>query len=278
MVCRKIILICIYLVAMSNAYADDNNGNFETDILAPGKIYSTVGGVSYNENSNVISNGHPGRYKRNYNLERIFVRYGLLKDIDISASLPYYSKYKNNTSYVNGPSFISNKLEGWGNLNFNISYGIINEKNNPFSIKASLSISPNNSGKTSGAISPNITIGYKFNDAARVYSSADLTYATSENYSDYKTFQVGAQYDFSKKLTIDIMTNYTIYPSFINYKSYSTNRYGVAFIYSVNDYLFIIPAFINSSHSDITSKNNINSNKSTSDIQTYQISLKYIFN
>jgi len=266
-------------VFSSFSYADDKNGNFPTDILAAGNSYFYADAFVYSENSNLLNHTNEiGKFKRNYTDENFIARYGLYQNIDVSFGVPIFSDYKSRTFYTNGPTFISNKREGLGNLAFSGSYGIINEKTNPLSLKISLTGTPNNSGNETGSVKPSLDAGYQLNERARLYSGFSLTYTTNDNYANYNTVKFGWQYDIIKNLTIDVMANHSRINSVNAYKSYDENNIVVKFIYGINDRLYVLPSFENVWHSDIASKNNLITNQSTSQIRLYSIALKYLFN
>ena len=269
--------LSVALLSFSMAHADDKNGNFSTDILSVGAAYVSGGATVFSEKSNLLSFNRPGAYDRKYSFEGMTFRVGAWRDIDISITGGYYSDYKETVAYTNAPVRTYNSLEGWGNPSVSVSYGILNDPANPLSFKLQMSASPNTSGNSTGAITPAIYLGYKVNKSSRVYSSLLYRYPTRDNYAQQEIVRAGFQYDILDNLTIDGMGRFLNIHSAGTARSYNVKELGVELIWKLSDRFYLLPYFINSWRSDVTSKDNNTTNKATSGIQTYSISLKYVF-
>jgi len=267
----------VALLSFNLAYADDKNGNFNTDILSVGAAYVSGQATVYSERDNLLSFNQQGTSAKNYSFEGLSVRFGAWQDIDVTIGGGYYSDYKETIAYRNAPVRTYNQLEGWGNPSLSVSYGLLNDPANPFSIKLVMSATPNIIGNSTSSVTPAVWVGYKINQYSRIYSSFRYQYVTQSNYANQEIFSSGFQYDVSNNLSVNGWGRLSIIDSVGTQKSFNIKDLGVDFIYKMSERLYLTPSFTNSWRSDITTKDNNTTRKATADIQWYQISLKYLF-
>lgn len=265
------------IAAPAHSYADDRNGNFPSDILAVGNSYVFASIQKFSEQSRFSYNNNPGRFDKKYTSEAVTIRRGVFENVDIAVSGIYFSDYTTKRAIFNGPSATAHTLEGWGNPAFNISYGLINDKKNPFSLKLSVSASPNTSGNSSGYISPYMTFGYKLNDVSRLHARAALDYAMDANYANAQGVRFGGQYDFNSFFTFEMNAEFKNINSVGMSKSYYINSFGFDVIYKAADNFYIAPSFTNGWRSALTSKDNVASYKASSELRSYALAVKYLF-
>ena len=92
------------IAAPLQAYADDRNGYFPTDILAVGRSYATFATMHTSEHRHMTFRNVPGDYDKQLTIESATIRHGLFENVDLTLGMAYNSQYKSTQFYANGAS------------------------------------------------------------------------------------------------------------------------------------------------------------------------------
>jgi hypothetical protein len=270
------------LAASTQSRADDRTGTFATDILAVGNSYALAGASISSELSDISRKNKrgriiPGSYERHVRTGTMTVRHGLFENTDVTVSLPYQPVYEFTTAYVGGIPQKVDAQQGWGSPSFRVAYGLVGDASKPYSVAVALTAVADMMGNSTGSMTPAVSLGYKLNETSRLYVTTDLYYPLRTNGSTQQTLRLGGQYDLTPSLTFDLSAQHTHLNRTSSYEAFRTTAAQIDLIYKVTDNFYVSPSFTNEWRSDKANKNGITVFKSTSDIRSYELSIKYLF-
>ena len=278
----KLIALAATLAASSDSRADERTGFFPTDILAVGNSYALAGVSVSSELADYLRTSKrgridPGSYESHVTIGTMTVRHGLFENTDVTVSLPYQPVYDFTTVYVGANPQKVDAQRGWGSPSLRIAYGLVGDANKPFSAAVSLTAVSDMMGHATPSLTPSLSLGYKLNETSRLYATTDLYYPLRTTGSTQEMLQLGGQYDFTPALTLDLSARHMHFNSTSSYESFDKTGVQLELIYKITDNFYASPSFANEWRSDKKNKNGIAVYKSTSDIRTYELSVRYLF-
>jgi len=270
------------LAASAQCRADDRTGTFATDILAVGNSYALAGASISSEGSEFerkTKRGriNPGSYESNVRTGTLTVRHGLFEQTDVTVSLPYQPVYDFTTVSAGSNPQRTDGQQGWGSPSFRIAYGLVTDASTPYSVAVALTGVADIMGNSTASLTPALSFGYKWNETSRLYAITGLYYPLRTTGSTQQSLRLGGQYDFTPSLTLGLSARHTHLNSTTAYEAFRTSAAQLDLIYKVTDRFYASPSFTNEWRSDRANKNGLTVYKSTSDIRTYALSIKYLF-
>lgn len=215
-----------WVALLSASLAQAENKMFPTDILDDGQADVFVRAQYEKASRNLYFSNVKGRQTESFTGESASVGYGLGRGWEIRASASYVSRDDIKTKFSNGDRFIDNDGEGKSNPNFSATYGIINEKSNPFSLSASFSFSPDTT-HTTRTHSAGLAAGWRKSDTLRLYTTLSMTDRADRDYMDDVRMQIGAYYEISPKITIIPYVGYSKWFGNEHASSTSDHYFGI---------------------------------------------------
>ena len=277
-----LIALAATLAAATQSRADDRTGDFATDILAVGNSYALAGASISSERSDYTRKSkrgtiYPGSYESHVTTGAVTVRHGLFENTDVTINLPYQPAYDFTLAYAGSLPQKGDDQRGWGAPSVRIAYGLLRDASKPYSVAVSLTGVADMMGNSTGSVTPSLGVGYKLDAASRLYATINLYYPLRGTGSAQEQLRLGGQYDFTPSLTLDLSARHTHLNSTSMYETFHKTSAQLDLFYKITENFYVSPSFINEWRSDKANKSGIGVYKSTSDIRTYALSMKYLF-
>ncbi len=239
----------IWLASVGLAYAD--NRIFPTDILNQWEVDAGASASYQTLSTDFRISNSSATETRKITTENVGVRLGLGAGWQIGASLHYVSRDAIHTKWKSSGNSYDYKNSYSQNPQFWAAYGIVNDKDNPFSLVGEFMVSPKTTD-FAHSYGAKLSAGWESSETLKLYS----IYSISRNNDTNTTnrIEIGAYKDISDGVTLIPSVEYSAFRA-TNY-FHSAGQYGISLSANVqlakNTYL--IPTIVNYGNTPVKTK------------------------
>lgn len=226
-----------FSLPVTHAIAD--NHLFPADVLDKGEV-DTRFNVTHDTNSvNVQSNGIPGKSILDLTREHVQMRYGLGNDLHVGAAFGYVSSYTSETTYPHA-KYTSHSAEGGTNPEMWLTYGVVRDKANPFSLNAEIIASPKVTNQPS-SYTARMTGAWRDSETLRFYGIVAFTGHCDSRAADATALTVGAYKDISPDLTFIAHASTTSFKATSIMERSRQHGFGVSLAAQIQKNFYLVP-------------------------------------
>jgi hypothetical protein len=236
---KNILFLCFGLAAGPLAHADSRL--FPTDILNQGEVDTQVSINHQRNSSDINSLADTGTQSQRLTAESVQGRYGLGGNWQVGASLNYQTEDTAHTDYSSPPAhFVQTSSDRWRNPAFWATYGLINDKTNPFSLNGELLVSPDVTSTPTSYVA-RLSSGWRDSDTLRLYATYSAKFVIGSNNADSNSIAIGAYQDISDSVTLIPHASYTRFNATSTFSSQTQYGAGLSADIQIFKGTYLIP-------------------------------------